>query len=176
MEGLTMSGYFDWIATNTFGWIRVIAFAVAGLALWAGLWGAMTQSGRSSRIGRWMHLPGLGIARARRLLKQTPATDDALRAPHNGVGWLEAGTARWLWNDIALLIEQGKLSAPAAAFVRGRADDDKFMARLYRTHVQEVRQFYASEEESVIAACEAVARQDGCRPSSRDGADPRCVA
>jgi hypothetical protein len=161
---------------NTLGWIRIIAFTVAGLALCASLWGIMTPSGRSSRIGRWMHLPRLGIARARRLLKPTPATEDALCAPHTGVGWLEAGTARWLWNDIALLIEQGKLSAPAAVHLRGRADDDKFLARLYRTHVQDVKRFYASEEESVIAACEAVARQDRHLPASCDASDPARVA
>ena len=171
-----MLGYFDWIATDIFGWIRAIAFTVTALGLCAGLWATMARTGRSSRIGCRIHLPRLGIARARRLLKPTPATDDALRAPHNGVGWLEAGTARWLWNDITLLIEQGKLSAPAATLLRGRADDHKFMARLYRTHVQDQKQFYASEEESVIAACEAVARQDECRPASRDQSDPACVA
>jgi hypothetical protein len=87
------------------------------------------------------------------------------------VGWLEAGTARWLWNGIALLIEQGKLSGPAARLLRGRADDDKLMARIYRSHVEEPKQFFASEEESVVAACEDVARQNGCQTAEPDPAE-----
>jgi hypothetical protein len=82
---------------------------------------------------------------------------------HNGAARLEVATARWLWNDITLLIEQGKLSAPAATFLRGWADDDATLAQIYRAHVLEPRQFYASEEESIIVACEYVVRQRGCR-------------
>jgi hypothetical protein len=147
-------------------WIGVIALAVVAVGLCAGLWEIMSHRGQSRRIGRGNQVPGSEP-------EPQPALDDALPAPHNGVGWLEAGTARWLWNGIALLIEQGKLSGPAATLLRGRAQDDKFMARLYRSHVEGPKRFYASEEESVVAACEDVARQEGCQPATRDPAGPQ---
>jgi hypothetical protein len=155
MEDLTMLSYF--------GWIEVIALTVIALVLFACFWGTLTRWELSTRIGGdRSHAHGVGLIKERLhpvSLASRPAVGPVL--VHNGAARLEPPTARWLWNDITLLIDQGKLSTPAAAFLRGRADDDATLARIYRVHVFEPTQFYASEEESIIAACEYVARQCG---------------
>jgi hypothetical protein len=160
MEDLAMLGYF--------GWIEVIALSVVALVLFVCFWGTLNRWEWSARIGgERTHIHATEFIKERR--PPVHPTSGPVNGPlpvHNGAARLEATTARWLWNDIAWLIDQGKLSAPAATFLRGRADDDAILAQIYRIHVFEPRQFFASEEESIIAACEYVARQCGSRPMS----------
>jgi hypothetical protein len=70
-------------------------------------------------------------------------------------------TSRWLRNMIHLFLQQGKFTPATASFLRSQVGDDAVLERIYRVHVTQQQQAYASEEESLIAACESVAEQPG---------------
>jgi hypothetical protein len=80
---------------------------------------------------------------------------------HSEVTALTLETARWLRNMIQFLLQQGKFQANTATFLRSQGSDDAVLEHIYRVHVNQQNQMYASEEESLIAACETVASQNG---------------
>jgi hypothetical protein len=156
-----------------FGWIEVIALVVIALVLFACFWGSITRWELLTRAGARTHAHRLAFGRDH----FPPSGPTALPEGGSTAGYargfrLEPETARWLWNEITFLIRRGRLSTPAAAFLRGREEDDAVLAQIYRTHALEPKQFYVSEEESIIAACEYVARLYGCRPAPAEPPAP----
>jgi len=71
-------------------------------------------------------------------------------------------TAMRLWNSVAVLIEQRKLTAPTAAMLRARACDDKLLEALWRGLVSTKPlsdRLGMDAEEHLIYSCEYLAQQ-----------------
>jgi hypothetical protein len=121
-----------------------------------------------SGVNSWKHVHGVTFTREHYPPASPPLVPEDGGVVYRGPARLEDTTSRWLWNAIAMLMARGQLSGPATAFLRGREDDDLVLAQIYRTHTLTPTRFYASEEESIIAACEVVARQYGSHPAHRE--------
>jgi hypothetical protein len=151
--------------------IEFYAILVLVLVLFACFWGTLSRRellGRTitSRPHKRSSGPLEHASDRASPAKVVPRAGDYFPAAHSENTALTIETSRWLCNMIHLLIQQGKFKATTATFLRSQTGDDAVLEHIYRVHVNQ-RQPYASEEESLVAACESVAGQQGSYASRR---------
>ena len=145
--------------------IEFYAILVLVLVLFACFWGTLSRRELLSRVitsrPHKRSAPLDHSADRASPAKVVPTAGDYYPAARSEDTLLTIETSRWLCNMIHLLLQQGKFKASTATFLRSQVGDDAVLEHIYRVHVNQQRQVYASEEESLIAACESVAEQPG---------------
>jgi hypothetical protein len=146
-------------------WTEILAIAVVALVLFACFWGTLSRRELLGRTitGRPHHRSPEAehpIGRSSRH-EPVPVAGNYYPSAHSEDTMLTLETSRWLRNMIQYLLQQNKFQTATADFLRKQWGDDAVVEHIYRVHVTQQRQMYASEEESLIAACESVASQPG---------------